>query len=136
MPSPTAVTTVLRQTATPSEALPATEPAKEPAKCLVRFTVQDQWNDGFTAAVTITNNSDRTLRPWTLTWTFTAGQRVTHGWDGRYTQTGGRVTVEAESYNGTLAPGSSVSTGLNGAFDHGNPAPGGFTLNGSPCDAG
>lgn len=133
-PSPTPIPTVLRQTSSTSAA--PKPPPVESAACLVRFSVTDQWNDGFTAGVAITNNSGKTLSPWTLTWTFTAGQRVTHGWDGTYSQSGSRVSVTAESYNATLAPGATVSTGLNGAFDHGNPAPTAFTLNGARCDAG
>ncbi|SEF24780.1 Cellulose binding domain-containing protein [Amycolatopsis pretoriensis] len=137
-PSPTPIPSVLRQTSTPAStsAAPKPPPPVAASTCVVRFAVRDQWNDGFTADVTITNKSDQTLSPWTLTWTFTAGQRVTHGWDGKYGQSGSRVTVNAESYNGVLAPGATVSTGLNGAFDHGNPAPTAFTLNGARCDAG
>lgn len=139
-PSPTPIPTVLRQTASSTAAstsvVPKPPPPVEAAKCVVRFSVTDQWNDGFTAGVAITNKGGETLSPWTLTWTFTAGQQVTHGWDGKYSQSGSRVTVIAESYNATLAPGATVSTGLNGAFDHGNPAPTAFTLNGARCDAG
>jgi hypothetical protein len=137
-PSPTPIPTVLRQTATSSaESKPQPPPDPvEAATCVVRFSVTDQWNDGFTAGVAITNKGSETLSPWTLAWTFTAGQRVTHGWDGKYSQSGSRVTVSAESWNTTLAPGATVSTGLNGAFDHGNPAPTAFTLNGARCDAG
>lgn len=139
-PSPTPIPTVLRQTAssTPAStsAAPKPPPPVEAATCVVRFSVTDQWNDGFTAGVAITNKSGQKLAPWTLSWTFTAGQQVTHGWDGVYSQSGSRVTVNAESYNATLAPGATVSTGLNGAFGHGNPAPTAFTLNGARCDAG
>jgi hypothetical protein len=131
-PSPTPMPTVLRQTS--SVAAPKSEPPPV-ATCVVRFAVKDRWNDGFTAEVTITNKGSGTLSPWTLGWTFTAGQRVTHGWDGKYSQRGDQVTVTAESWNTTLAPGASVTTGFNGALDRGNPAPGGFTLNGSRCDA-
>ncbi|MFJ7212814.1 cellulose-binding domain-containing protein [Amycolatopsis sp. NPDC098790] len=135
-PSPTPIPTVLRQTSTPPSTSATQKPPPEAATCFVRFSVSDQWNDGFTAEVAVTNKSGETLSPWTLAWTFTAGQRVTHGWDGKYSQSGNRVTVTAESYNATLAPGATVSTGLNGAFDHGNPAPTAFTLNGARCDAG
>lgn len=136
-PSPTPIPTVLRQTASsPTQAPVKAAPPVEAATCVVRFSVTDQWNDGFTAGVAITNKGSGTLSPWTLSWTFTAGQRVTHGWDGQYRQSGTRVTVNPESYNATLAPGATVNTGLNGAFDHGNPAPTAFTLNGARCDAG
>lgn len=48
------------------------ERGRSPAPCSVRFTVQDQWDDGFTAAVAITNKGAKTLSPWTLSWTFAA----------------------------------------------------------------
>ncbi len=142
-PSPTPIPTVMvgRQTA-PSSSVPAPPPppsssaAAPPASCSVRFTVQDQWDDGFTAAVAITNKGAKTLSPWTLSWTFAGGQRVTHGWDGDYDQRGGRVTVNAADWNTTLAPGATVTTGFNGSIRDGNPAPGAFTLNGAACDAG
>jgi hypothetical protein len=138
-PSPTPIPTVMagRQTDTPAQtAPPSSSAAAPPAPCSVRFTVQDQWDDGFTAAVAITNKGANAFSPWTLTWTFAAGQRVTHGWDGDYDQRGGRVTVNAAEWNTTLAPGATVTTGFNGSIRGGNPVPGGFTLNGAACDAG
>lgn len=142
-PSPTPIPTVLRQSATsPAASKPQPPPPPPPpapvrtATCVVRFSVTNQWNDGFTAGVAITNKGGETLSPWTLAWTFTAGQQVTHGWDGKYSQSGSRVTVNAESYNTTLAPGATVNAGFNGAFGHSNPPPTAFTLNGAPCDAG
>lgn len=104
--SPTPIPTVLRQTST------APIPV-ETAKCLVRFSVTDQWTDGFTAGVSVTNNGSETLSPWTLTWTFAAGQRVTHSWNGDFSQRGQRVTIDAVSYNATLAPGATVDIGFN-----------------------
>jgi cellulase/cellobiase CelA1 len=137
--SPTPIPTVMagRQTDPPEKATPPpSSAAAPPAPCSVRFTVQDQWDDGFTAAVAITNKGSAALSPWMLSWTFTAGQAVTHGWDGDYDQRGGRVTVNAAEWNTTLAPGATVTTGFTGSIRGGNPAPGAFTLNGAPCDAG
>ena len=96
---------MLRQTDAESTSAPQTPPPKPPvppveaATCVVRFSVTDQWNDGFTAGVAITNKGSGTLSPWTLSWTFTAGQRVTHSWNGEYRQSGTHVTMNAESYN-------------------------------------
>ncbi|WP_240522103.1 cellulose-binding domain-containing protein [Amycolatopsis vastitatis] len=142
--SPTPVPTVLRQTAASTSAASSTPPAKPPsqaapppvpvASCTVHYAVTDQWNNGFTAGVAVTNTGSETISPWTAGWTFTAGQRVTHSWNGDYSQSGSRVTMKAVSYNLTLAPGATVNIGFNGAFDHGNPAPGAFTLNGARCD--
>ncbi|MEU4248948.1 cellulose-binding domain-containing protein [Amycolatopsis sp. NPDC026612] len=143
--SPAPVPTVLRQTSTSASAsasssAPGTTTSAQPApppvqtaSCTVHYAVTDQWNNGFTAGVAVTNTGSGTLSPWTATWTFTAGQRVTHSWNGDYSQSGSRVTMKAVSYNLTLAPGATVDIGFNGAFDHGNPSPGGFTLNGVRC---
>ncbi|MDQ7802743.1 cellulose-binding domain-containing protein [Amycolatopsis sp. A133] len=141
-PGPTPMPTVLRQTATsasptsstPQTATQAAPPAAPAVPCTVRYAVTDQWNNGFTAGVAVTNTGSRTLTPWTVTWTFTAGQRVTHSWNGDFGQSGSRVTMKAVSYNLTLAPGATVDIGFNGSFDRGNPAPTGFTLDGARCD--
>lgn len=143
--SATPLPTVIRQTsssASPTTAkakatsLQAAPPPVESPGCSVRYRVTDQWNDGFTAGVSVTNTGSRTLSPWTVTWTFTAGQRVTHSWNGDFSQSGSRVTMKAVSYNLTLAPGATVDIGFNGAFDHGNPAPSGFALDGAGCSTG
>ncbi|MBE1493124.1 hypothetical protein H4696_000224 [Amycolatopsis lexingtonensis] len=134
-PAPTPIPTVLRQTASATTAPPSTTPTPTatPVLCTVRYSVTDQWNDGFTANVTVTNKSGETRSPWTLTWTFTAGQHVTHSWDGDFAQNGDRVTITAASYNATLAPGATVGFGFNGASGQGNPAPAAFALNGARC---
>ncbi|MET8854528.1 cellulose-binding domain-containing protein [Amycolatopsis sp. NPDC004625] len=126
-------TTSTTAKATTSQAAP---PPVETSGCSVKYRVTDQWNNGFTAGVSVTNTGSRTLSPWTVTWTFTAGQRVTHSWNGDYSQNGSRVTMKAVSYNLTLAPGATVDIGFNGAFDHGNPSPTGFALDGAGCTAG
>ncbi|WP_290050105.1 cellulose-binding domain-containing protein [Amycolatopsis solani] len=131
-PTPTPIPTVLRQTASATTTPPSTSETARPVLCTVRYSVRDQWNDGFTADVSISNKGE-TRSPWQLSWTFTAGQRVTHSWDGDFGQDGDRVTITAASYNATLAPGATVGFGFNGASGRGNPAPTAFSLNGSPC---
>ena len=50
------------------------------------------------------------------------------------TQDGATVTARNESYNGRLVPGGKAMFGFNAVTSGGpNPAPGLFTLNGSPC---
>jgi hypothetical protein len=114
-----------------TSAVPA--PAPVVVSCTVRFTITDSWPGGFTASVGITNTGSSPVSPWTLTWTFTAGQQVTHGWDGEYTQSGNRVTVHPASYNPTIAASATTNIGFNGSYSGTNPAPVGFTLNGTRC---
>ncbi|MGH6656766.1 MAG: cellulose binding domain-containing protein, partial [Actinocrinis sp.] len=49
--------------------------------CAVAYTVGSQWNTGFGASITITNNA-AAINGWTLGFSFTAGQTVTQGWNG------------------------------------------------------
>jgi len=85
--------------------------------------------------VTITNLG-APVSSWKLSWSFTAGQTITQLWNGTYTQSGGNVTVSNVSYNGSIGTGGSTSFGFNGSWNGSNPAPTGFTLNGSACSAG
>ena len=111
--------------------LPAGAAQAAPA-CDVVYATND-WNNGFTANVTIKNLGDP-LTAWTLKWTFpTSGQRVTQGWSARFSQTGSEVTATNESYNGNLATGASTTIGFNGAHTGSNPKPTSFTLNGITC---
>ena len=98
----------------------------------VGYQVTDQWTNGFSAAITITNNGSTTINGWQLKFAFPGSQQVTQGWNGVFSQSGSNVTVNNESYNGTIAPGQSVSLGFNGSWSGSNPSPTSFTLNGSP----
>ncbi|WP_405093779.1 cellulose-binding domain-containing protein [Micromonospora sp. NBC_01392] len=107
-------------------------PATAATGCGVTYAVTSQWQDGFTAAVTITNVGGP-LSSWTLTWGYTGGQRVTQPWDATVSQSGSQVTARNASYNGSIATGGSVSFGFNGSWSGSNPAPTGFALNGTAC---
>jgi hypothetical protein len=105
-----------------------------PGGCSVSYTVSSQWAGGFSASVAITNLGSP-LASWSLTWDFAAGQQVTQGWGGTYSQTGTTVTVANASWNGSLGTGGSTSIGFNGSWNNAaNPAPTDFALNGVPCN--
>ncbi|MEU1400790.1 glycoside hydrolase family 6 protein [Streptomyces sp. NPDC005728] len=101
--------------------------------CTVDYKVQNQWDTGFTAAVTVTNNA-AAKSGWTLKWSYAGNQQVTSGWNARISQSGTAVTAANESYNGTLTTGSSVSFGFNGSYSGTNAVPAAFTLDGVTCN--
>ena len=101
--------------------------------CHIGYSVPNQWNTGFTAAITVGNTGTTAINGWTLKWTFPSGQTISSGWNGTYTQSGTNVTVTNASWNGAIAAGSSVSIGFNGAYSGTNTAPTSFTLNGTTC---
>jgi cellulose 1,4-beta-cellobiosidase len=101
--------------------------------CTVDYKVQNQWDSGFTAAVTITNNA-AAKSSWSLKWSYAGNQKVSSYWSSKITQSGTAVTAANETYNGALATGGSVSFGFNGTYSGTNTAPTTFTLDGVTCN--
>jgi hypothetical protein len=102
--------------------------------CHVTYSVTDQWNNGFTGAISIENTGSTKITSWTLTWTWPGNQDVTESWNANYTQSGAHVTFTNESYNGTIAAGATASgIGFNGSYSGTNSAPSAFSINGTPC---
>ncbi len=102
--------------------------------CSVQYSVSTQWDTGFTASVTITNNGSPTTS-WQLGWSFAGNQTVTQGWNATITQSGSAVNAASLSYNGAIATGGTVNFGFNGSYSGTNTAPTSFTLNGVTCGA-
>ncbi|GAA2331426.1 glycoside hydrolase family 3 N-terminal domain-containing protein [Dactylosporangium salmoneum] len=115
-----------------SAAVTVTTPSAPSSSCAVTYAVND-WGGGFTGSVTIKNTGSATLSSWTLAFTFPGNQQVTQGWSAIWSQSAATVTVRNESYNGTLAPGATVTAGFNGSYSGANPRPTAFTLNGATC---
>lgn len=106
----------------------------EPAgvTCTARYTLDNEWPDGFQAKVTLTPR--KTVRDWRLSWRFENGQRITEMWNGEFVQRGSTVTVTPADYNETARGGERLEVGFLGTWDAGNAAPTGLALNGRPCD--
>jgi cellulose 1,4-beta-cellobiosidase len=74
------------------------------------------------------------MNSWTLTWTWPGNQELTQSWNANYTQSGANVTLTNLSYNGSIAPGKTVTgVGFNGSYGGSNPAPTAFYVNGTVC---
>ncbi|GHJ99466.1 glucanase [Streptomyces sp. Y2F8-2] len=108
-------------------------PAHAAVPCTVDYKVQNQWDTGFTAAVTITNNS-AAKSSWSVKWSYAGNQKVTSGWNAQISQSGAAVTAANESYNGALGTGGSVSFGFNASYSGTNAVPATFTLDGVTCN--
>ncbi|MEU9076353.1 endo-1,4-beta-xylanase [Kitasatospora sp. NPDC048538] len=93
------------------------------------------WNTGLTENVTVTNSGSRAVNGWALSFALPAGQTITGAWNAAVVPAAGRVTARSLGYNGTIAPGGSVSFGFQ-ASHTGNAGPAGqFSLNGVACSA-
>ncbi|MFG1714812.1 PHB depolymerase family esterase [Micromonospora sp. NPDC049203] len=128
-------TTAPPTTAPPTTAPPTTAPPTTPppsGACRIGYVV-NAWNNGLTAAVTITNTSTTALNGWTLAFTLPGGQTITGGWNATYSPSSGAVTARNVSYNASIPPGGSVDIGFQATHTGNTGRPGSFTLNGNPC---
>ncbi|GAB2896341.1 cellulase family glycosylhydrolase [Streptomyces deserti] len=99
----------------------------------MEYSVTSQWDTGFQGAVNITNNA-ATVNSWSLSFDFGGDQKVTQGWNAKWSQSGTTVTATNESWNGALRTGASVSAGFIASHAGGNTAPTAFKLNGTTCN--
>jgi beta-glucosidase len=100
--------------------------------CRVSYSTND-WSNGFTGSVSLTNTGTAALNPWRLEWSFGAGQQITQAWSAKVTQSGAAVTATGETWSPSLAPGATVTFGFNASKGASNPRPAAFTLNGNAC---
>jgi hypothetical protein len=100
----------------------------------VTYSIVNQWNTGFQAAITIANTGTVAINGWTLTWTFANGQQITGLWNGSYVQSGANVAVKNLSYNGSIPAGGSYNgMGFTANYAGANAIPATFSLNGTVC---
>ncbi|MFH8365541.1 glycosyl hydrolase family 18 protein [Streptomyces sp. NPDC018031] len=95
------------------------------------YAKASDWGSGFEGRWTVKNTGTTTINSWTVEWDFPSGTSVTSAWDANVTSSGTHWTAKDKGWNGTLAPGASVTFGFNGT---GTGAPSGCKLNGAPCD--
>ncbi|MFC0846084.1 glycosyl hydrolase family 18 protein [Streptomyces noboritoensis] len=106
-------------------------PAAAAASATATYVKTQDWGSGFGAQWTVKNTGTTALTSWTVEWDYPSGTSVTSFWDADVTHDVNHWTAKNKSYNGTLAPGASVTFGFNGA---GSGAPSGCKLNGGSCD--
>ncbi|MDF6044907.1 glycoside hydrolase family 18 chitinase [Streptomyces sp. JH14] len=108
-------------------------PAEAATSATATYVKKSDWGTGFEGQWTVKNTGTTSLSSWTIEWDFPSGTSVTSAWDATVTSSGTHWTAKNVGWNGTVAPGASVSFGFNGA---GPGAPSGCKLNGASCDGG
>ncbi|MFE2550579.1 glycosyl hydrolase family 18 protein [Streptomyces sp. NPDC059355] len=108
-------------------------PAEAAASATATYTKVSDWGTGFEGKWTVKNTGTTTLTSWTVEWDYPSGTTVTSAWDATVTSSGTHWTGKNVGWNGTLAPGATISFGFNGA---GSGAPSGCKVNGGSCDGG
>ncbi|WSF21660.1 glycoside hydrolase family 18 chitinase [Streptomyces sp. NBC_01353] len=108
-------------------------PAEAATAATATYTKVSDWGSGFEGKWTVKNTGTTTLSSWTVEWDYPSGTAVTSAWDATVTSSGTHWTAKNVGWNGTLAPGATVSFGFNGS---GSGAPSGCKINGASCDGG
>ncbi|MFF5055664.1 chitinase [Micromonospora sp. NPDC000663] len=94
------------------------------------FVKTADWGSGWEGKYTITNGGGSTINGWSLVFDLPSGTTLGSYWDATLSSAGQRHTFTNRSWNGTVAPGASVSFGF---LAGGSGAPTGCQLNGVPC---
>jgi chitodextrinase len=87
------------------------------------YHVDNDWGAGFVATVTVTNGGTAAIHSWRVTWAWSGNQRITNAWNTVLNQAGTAVTADNAGYNGTVAPGTSVTFGFQATYSGTNTAP-------------
>ncbi|MFI5486007.1 chitinase [Micromonospora echinaurantiaca] len=97
------------------------------------FVKTADWGTGWEGRYTITNGGTGTINGWQVAFTLPAGTTLGSYWDATVSSAGQQHTFTNRSWNGTIAPGASVSFGF---LATGSGSPTDCTLNGAPCGGG
>jgi chitinase len=108
-------------------------PASAATSATATYTKKSDWGSGFEGQWTVKNTGTTALSSWTIEWDFPSGTSVGSAWDATVTSSGTHWTAKNLSWNGSVAPGASISFGFNGT---GSGSPTGCKLNGASCDGG
>jgi beta-xylosidase len=80
------------------------------ASCI--YSVESEWSSGFTANITIKNETGSAVNNWNVNWQY-ANNRMTSGWNANFSGTN-PYNASNLSWNGSIAAGQSVSFGIQG----------------------
>ncbi|MBE8717146.1 cellulose binding domain-containing protein [Cellvibrio polysaccharolyticus] len=77
------------------------------------YVITNQWNDGFTANIRITNTGTTPINGWNVSWQYSGDNRLTSYWNANYS---GDNPYSASNlgWNGNIQPNQSVEVGFQG----------------------
>ena len=95
-----------------------------------QYQVTNQWNNGFTAAIKITNSGTSAINGWSVNWRYSGDNRISNSWNANVTGSN-PYTATNLSWNGTIQPNQSIEFGFQGTKGAANAeVP---VISGTPC---
>lgn len=80
---------------------------------MINFSVVNDWNEGFTGNLSITNSGTAAIDGWTIE--FDAPFEITNLWNAEIvSRNGNRYVIRSADWNSTIKPNESISFGFNG----------------------
>ncbi|GEN80323.1 ExeM/NucH family extracellular endonuclease [Actinotalea fermentans] len=101
--------------------------------CVVSYDAVRVWPNLLLGGVRVTNTGTDAVGPWSLTWSYTKGEKAGVGIGASISQRGADVTAKGTWLNRTLDPGESTTFAFIGKAPRGTVAPTAFQLNGVDC---
>ncbi|WP_216207672.1 chitinase [Amycolatopsis aidingensis] len=108
-------------------------PAAHAAGETATFAKVSEWGSSWEGKYTITNDGTSTITGWRVEFDLPANTSIGSHWDSLRSSEGNHHAFTNREYNGTIAPGASVTFGFLGT---GPGSPTGCLLNGADCDGG
>jgi lysophospholipase L1-like esterase len=93
--------------------------------------VTNEWSNGFTGAIRITNNGSAPVSGWSVSWSYTDSTSLTNSWNAAVSGTNPYIATNL-GWNGNIQPGQSVEFGFQ-ATKNGN-APHAINVSGNVCE--
>ena len=82
------------------------------ASAACTYSIESEWSTGFVANITIKNDTGAALNNWNVNWQYT-NNRMTSGWNANFSGSNPYAATNM-SWNGSIAPGQSISFGFQG----------------------
>jgi len=86
--------------------------AAQGASAACTYNIDNEWNTGFVASITIKNDTGVAVNGWNINWSYSAN-RITSSWNANLTGSN-PYTATNIGWNGNIAAGQSVSFGFQG----------------------
>lgn len=99
------------------------------AMAICTYSIDSEWPNGFTASITIKNDTGAPINNWNVNWQY-ATNRMSNGWNANFSGSN-PYSATNMSWNGNIAVGQSISFGVQGEKNGGNAER--PTINGVAC---
>lgn len=103
--------------------------AAQTASASCTYAINSEWPNGFTASITIKNDTGAPINNWNVNWQY-ATNRMSSGWNANFSGNN-PYSATNMSWNGNIAVGQSISFGLQGEKNGGSAER--PTINGIAC---